>query len=68
MMSKKMKLLQVQQNIRSKLKIKETEGLFFFVGNNQLQSMDTELVHIFEKNKNEKGMLEITCKSIEKFG
>lgn len=61
-------MIQLQHVIRGKLKIKETEGLFFFVGNSQLQSIDSDLASIFDKNKNEKGMLEITCKNVEKFG
>lgn len=61
-------MVQLQQLVRAKLKIKETEGLFFFVGNNHLQSMDSDLATMFERNKNENGMLEITCKTVEKFG
>ena len=40
-------MLQVQHLIRSKLKVKETEGLFFFIGNNQLQSIDTDILTLF---------------------
>ena len=42
-----MRVLQLQQMLRGKLKLKDTEGLFFFVGPNGLQTHDGVVGELF---------------------
>ena len=68
MVSKQMKMIQLQHSIRTRLSLKETEGLFFFVGKNKLQTQEGLVGDIYLTNKDEFGILNITCRNIEKFG
>lgn len=70
-----MKLLQLKHIIRTKLKLKETEGLFMFVDGCKLQAVgttytitDNTLEEIYKRHsKDQDNVLKLVCQNTEAF-